>query len=461
MDFEFSARSAQLQQELLAFMDGHVYPAASGDPHSQPPVMEELKAEARGRGLWNLFLPDATWGGGLNNTDYAPLAEIMGRSAIASEAVNCSAPDTGHMELLVLFGTGGQQRRSSWPPRRPGSGPSWRPATGPPEFGGAGLSPAHEEAFGREEAQVAVPRKNELFSVTLELVAPTIVAFGTPAQQRELIPRLLAANLFVCQLFSEPGAGSDLASLSLRAERRGGGWVLNGQKVWTSGARHAALGELIARTDPAQARHRGLTAFLVPMDAPGVEIRPIRQMSGGSSFNEVFFTDVAVPDEARLGEIGQGWQVALTTLGFERAASDAGAQQPGGSFAQAVATARQLGRLGDPLIRQLLADLYVRSEVQRRYAEKMTQSAAAGTPGEDGSVLKLMWSANLMRVSAVVTELLGPRLAADTGEPGLFGWSEHLLGAPGYRIAGGTEEIQRNIIAERVLGLPRDPRPPT
>ena len=333
----------------------------------------------------------------------------------------------------------------------------------PPEFGGAGLPPAYEEAFGREEAQVAVPRKNELFSVTLELVAPTVAAFGTPAQQRELIPRLLAAELFVCQLFSEPGAGSDLASLSLRAERRGEGWVLNGQKVWTSGARHAALGELIARTDPAQARHRGLTAFLVPMDAPGVEIRPIRQMSGGSSFNEVFFTDVVVPDEARLGEVGQGWQVALTTLGFERAASGAGAQQPGGSFAQVAATARQLGRAGDPLIRQLLADLYVRSEVQRRYAEQMSQPAAAGAggaPGAEGSVLKLMWSANLGRVSAVVTELLGPRLVADTGEPGLFGWSEHVLGAPGYRIAGGTEEIQRNIIAERVLGLPRDPRPP-
>jgi alkylation response protein AidB-like acyl-CoA dehydrogenase len=340
-----------------------------------------------------------------------------------------------------------------------------------PEFGGAGLAPAYEEAFGREEAQVAVPRKNELFSVTLELVAPTVAAFGTPAQRRELIPRLLAAELFVCQLFSEPGAGSDLASLSMRAERRDEGWVLNGQKVWTSGARHAALGELIARTDPAQARHRGLTAFLVPMDAPGVEIRPIRQMSGGSSFNEVFFTDVVVPDEARLGEAGQGWQVALTTLGFERAASGAGADQPGGSFAQVAATARQLGRAGDPLVRQLLADLYVRSEVQRRYAEKMTQAAAAGAPGAaapgggasagaEGSVLKLMWSANLVQVSAVVTELLGPRLVADTGEPGLFSWSEHVLGAPGYRIAGGTEEIQRNIIAERVLGLPRDPRPP-
>ena len=306
-----------------------------------------------------------------------------------------------------------------------------------------------------------MPRKNELFSVTLELVAPTIAAFGTPAQQRELIPRLLAAEVFVCQLFSEPGAGSDLASLSLRAERRGGGWVLNGQKVWTSGARHAALGELIARTDPGQARHRGLTAFLVPMDAPGVEIRPIRQMSGGSSFNEVFFTDVVVADEARLGEVGQGWQVALATLGFERAASGAGAQQPGGSFAQVVATARELGVQDDPLVRQMLADLYVRSEVQRRYAEKMTQAAGGlRSRGEEGSVLKLMWSANLMRTSAVVTELLGPRLVADTGEPGTFGWSEHLLGAPGYRIAGGTEEIQRNIIAERVLGLPREPRPP-
>ena len=332
--------------------------------------------------------------------------------------------------------------------------------TWPPEHGGAGLPAAYQEAFGREEAQVAVPRKNELFSVTLELVAPTIAAFGTPAQQRELIPRLLAAELFVCQLFSEPGAGSDLASLSLRAQRRDGGWVLNGQKVWTSGARHAALGELIARTGPAQARHRGLTAFLVPMSAPGVQIRPIRQMSGGSGFNEVFFTDVVVPDEARLGEVGQGWQVALATLGFERAASGAGAQQPGGSFAQVAATARELGRSGDPLVRQMLADLYVRSEVQRRYAEKMTQPAAAGAPGGEGSVLKLMWSANLMQISAVVTELLGPRLAADTGEPGTFAWSEHLLGAPGYRIAGGTEEIQRNIIAERVLGLPREPRPP-
>ena len=159
--------------------------------------------------------------------------------------------------------------------------------------------------------------------------------------------------------------------------------MLNGQKVWTSGARHAALGELIARTDPAQARHRGLTAFLVPMDAPGVEIRPIRQMSGGSSFNEVFFTDVVVPDEARLGDIGQGWQVALTTLGFERARSGAGAQQPGGSFAQVAATARALGVQHDPLVRQLLADLYVRSEVQRRYAEKMT--ARPPRPADGGA----------------------------------------------------------------------------
>jgi alkylation response protein AidB-like acyl-CoA dehydrogenase len=328
--------------------------------------------------------------------------------------------------------------------------------TWPGEYGGAGLTAAHEEAFGYEEAQVVTPRKNELFSVTVELIAPTVAAFGTPAQ-RELIPRLLAADLLVCQLFSEPGAGSDLASVALRAERRDGSWVLNGQKVWTSGARHAALGELIARTDPASARHRGLTAFLVPMDAPGVEIRPIRQMSGGQSFNEVFFTDVVVPDEARLGDVGQGWQVALTTLGFERASSGAGAQPPGGSFGQVAATARQLGRQQDPLVRQALADLFVRAEVQRRYAEQ----AAAGPPSESGSVLKLMWAANLMRTSEVVTDLLGAALVADTGAPGTYAWSEHLLGAPGYRIAGGTEEIQRNIVAERILGLPREPRPPS
>lgn len=326
------------------------------------------------------------------------------------------------------------------------------------EYGGAGLTAAHEEAFGREEAQVATPRKNELFSVTVELVAPTVAEFGTPAQ-RSLIGRLLAADLLVCQLFSEPGAGSDLVAVALRAERQDGSWILNGQKVWTSGARHAALGELIARTDPASSRHRGLTAFLVPMDAPGVQIRPIRQMSGGQSFNEVFFTDVAVPDEARLGEVGQGWQVALTTLSFERASSGAGAQPPGGSFGQVAATARRLGRQRDPLVRQALADLYVGAEVQRRYAEKAAAAAAAGAPGESGSVLKLMWSANLMRTSEVVSDLLGAALVADTGTPGTYAWSEHLLGAPGYRIAGGTEEIQRNIVAERILGLPREPRP--
>jgi alkylation response protein AidB-like acyl-CoA dehydrogenase len=192
--------------------------------------------------------------------------------------------------------------------------------TWPPEYGaglGAGLSAEHEDAFLRREAMVRTPRGNELFSVTVDLSAPTIAEFGTDAQRRELIPKLLAAEIFACQLRSEPGAGSDLAALSLRAERQGDDWLLNGQKMWTSGARHAAVGELIARSEPGSLRHHGLTAFLVPMDAPGVEIRPIRQMSGGSSFNEVFFTDVTVPDSCRLGAVGQRMAGAVGMPGAE------------------------------------------------------------------------------------------------------------------------------------------------
>ena len=212
-----------------------------------------------------------------------------------------------------------------------------------PEFGGAGLAPAYEEAFGREEAQVAVPRKNELFSVTLELVAPTVAAFGTPAQQRELIPRLLAAELFVCQLFSEPGAGSDLASLSLRAERRDEGWVLNGQKLWTSYAQYADFGVIVARTDPTVAKHKGLTYFWIDMKSPGVTVRPVKLMTGDATVNEVFFDNVRIPDSQRLGGVGEGFAVAMETLFIERytAADESGFGPPAAylaAYARALAT---------------------------------------------------------------------------------------------------------------------------
>ena len=173
--------------------------------------------------------------------------------------------------------------------------------TWPAEYGGAGLSDAHERAFNEVEADFATPEGHETFAVTTSLVAPTVAIFGTPAQRARFVRRFLRADELCCQLFSEPGAGSDLAGLATRAERDGDEWVINGQKIWSSGAQFAGWGELIARTDPAVPKHAGMTAFLIPLDAPGVRIRPIRQMSGGSSFSEVFLTDVRVPDELRLG----------------------------------------------------------------------------------------------------------------------------------------------------------------
>jgi len=295
--------------------------------------------------------------------------------------------------------------------------------------------------------------------VTVGLIAPTVLAFGTPEQQRQFIPRFLRTTELCCQLFSEPGAGSDLASLSTRAVRDGDSWVINGQKVWTSGARFSAWGELIARSDPDVPKHAGQTAFLVPMGTPGISVVPIRQMSGGSSFNEVFFDDVRISDSLRLGPVGGGWRVALTTLGFERASSGSH-NDVGGSWEQVRALAEWLDASKSPVNRQALASLYILDRVRRMHAERALANRLAGdgVPGPEASGGKLLWTQWMTRVSEVVSQLLGPRLLADTGEWGTFAWSDHVLGAPGYRIAGGSDEIQRNIVAERVLGLPSEPR---
>ena len=330
----------------------------------------------------------------------------------------------------------------------------------PEEYGGAGLPPEFEAAYRRVEEGFEVPPGHETFSVTVGLVAPTIREFGTEEQRRELIPRFLRTEQLCCQLFSEPGAGSDLASLSTRAERDGDTWVVRGQKVWSSGAQFSEWGELIARTSTGD-KHGGLTAFIVPMGLPGVTVRPIRQMSGGSSFNEVFLDEVRVPDRLRLGEVGQGWKVALTTLGFERAGSGGG-RSVGGSWDQLMALARHLGRTDDPVVRQELARCYANERVRSFVRARVEHRADSGSaPGPEGSIGKLLWTRSLAEISRIAGELLGPRLTADSGEWGTWAWTAHVLGAPGYRIAGGSDEIQHNIIAERVLGLPRDPRPVT
>lgn len=328
----------------------------------------------------------------------------------------------------------------------------------PKEFGGAGLGADVAEAFSRIENDHCPLRPHELFSVTMHLIAPTIRLLGTEGQKREFLPAMLRGDLLACQLFSEPEAGSDLANVGTRAVRDGDDWVITGQKVWTSGAQFADWGELIARTDPDQPKHAGMTAFLIPLDAPGVEIRPIRQMSGGSSFNEVFLDRVRIPDSLRLGGIGKGWSVALTTLAFEREGGSNSANV-GGQFDQLLATARTLGRDTDPRVRELLARVYLRQKLAQVDMLRDRQAREAdAAPTAVGSVRKIQWVDKLAAVSEAARIILGRDLVADTGVPGTFGWNAHVLGAPGYSIAGGSDEIQRNIVAERLLGLPAEVR---
>ena len=334
--------------------------------------------------------------------------------------------------------------------------------TWPVEYGGAGLTGAHARAFQREQAAFETPDGHEVLGVTLTLIAPVMRAHGTEAQKHRFIGALLRNDVIGCQLFSEPGAGSDLASLGTKAVRDGDEWVLDGQKVWSSGAQFAEWGLAITRHDPSMPKHRGMTAFMVPFDAPGVEIRPIRQMSGGSSFNEVFLSGVRLPDELRIGDVGDGWRVALTTLGFERGGDGdggGGGQRVGGSWDQVLGLARRLARTADPTTRQELAGLFTHLRLMQLNGGRTASNAKAGqTPGPEGSIGRLYWTQSLTRIADVVSNLLGAALTADSGEWGTFAWTEHVTGAPGYRIAGGSQEIQRNIIGERVLGLPLEPR---
>ncbi len=331
----------------------------------------------------------------------------------------------------------------------------------PTEFGGLGLSAAHARAYARLEAEYETPGSHETVSVTTSLIAPTIRLFGTDEQKAQHVAAFLRTDSLCAQLFSEPGAGSDLAALGCRAQRDGDEWVINGQKVWSSGALFARWGELIARSDADVPKHKGMTAFIIPMDLPGVEIRPIKQMSGGASFNEVFFNDVRVPDSMRLGPVGEGWKVALTTLGFERDKSGASSSsgRVGGSWKQLLATAQAMGATSHPVVRQKLIDVYMHGRVEKFTNQRAGDIRKAGLEaGPEGSLGKIMWTEGMRKMSDAVSAVLGPRLQADTGEWGTYAWTEHVLGAPGYRIAGGSDEIQRNILGERVLGLPGEPR---
>ena len=324
---------------------------------------------------------------------------------------------------------------------------------GPTELGGRGLSPAHTDVLRATLAHYETPDETPL-SIGLEIVGPAIAVHGTAEAKRVVLRGIHLGHEVGCQLFSEPNAGSDLSAVRTAGVRVEGGWRVSGQKVWTSGGHLATYGEALVRTTPGSERHRGLSMMLVDMRDPGVEVRPLRQMTGGASFNEVFLDDVFVPDSMVLEGEGAGWQVALTTLMQERSSVGAGRTSPA-HLAQA--RLRQLihhlGKGDDPVVRQRYAAIVTRSTVSQWFQQRAL--ASGDEPGPELSIAKLHFTALLTEIGDLAADLLGPALAADTGAWGTFAWSQFVTGAPGMHLAGGTGQIQRTILAERVLGLPR------
>jgi alkylation response protein AidB-like acyl-CoA dehydrogenase len=347
-----------------------------------------------------------------------------------------------------------------WRAKRFDAGLGW--ISGPKQYGGRELSQAHERAYGTIEAKYQVPN-TAFFGIGLGMVAPTILAHAQDHVKEQYLPQMYRGDIIGAQLFSEPGAGSDLASLQTKAERDGDEWIITGQKVWTSGAHYSDIGEIICRTDPDLPKHKGLTGFVIDMNAPGVEVRPLRQMTGGASFNEVFFNGLRVPDDHRLGDINGGWTVALTTLLNERASIGAGGSAGGGmggigNASRLIEMLRHFGLDGDPVFRQELASVYTGFQVAKWNNQRAMDKVKAGqAPGPELSGAKLSLTQNMQNVAAFAAKVLGPKLIADSGEWGTYAWGRFVCGVPGMRVAGGTDEVLRKIIGEQVLGLPKEP----
>ncbi|HEX4862886.1 MAG TPA: acyl-CoA dehydrogenase family protein [Acidimicrobiales bacterium] len=346
-------------------------------------------------------------------------------------------------------------RARSWRQERFDAGFGW--ISGPPTYGGRGMTKAFERSYQRLEREYDLPGQR-LYDIGIGMLVPTILAWGTDLAKERYLRPLQRGDVVGCQLFSEPAAGSDLAGVETRAVRVGEDWKITGQKMWSSGAHLSDVGLLICRSGDKDDRHRNLTAFLLPMTLDGVSIRPIRQMTGGSSFNEVFLDGVVIPDSLRLGEIDEGWQVVLTTLMNERAA--VGSPSAGGigifRTERLIELVKRSGRLDDPVMRDRLIRLHCDLTVAKLTRQRSETSMRAGQrPGPEMSIGKLALTNNLRSLSDLVSLALGPRLIADDGTPDGYAWSELILGIPGLRLGGGTDEIQKNIVAERVLGLPR------
>jgi alkylation response protein AidB-like acyl-CoA dehydrogenase len=350
-------------------------------------------------------------------------------------------------------------------------GVSW-----PKAYGGAGLSKLEQVVLVEELARAGVPAMGYNDTFGIKMLGNTLLRWGTEDQKRHFLPRILSGEDRWCQGFSEPGSGSDLASLSTRAVRDGDRWVLNGQKLWTSRAREANWIFVLARTNPTVAKHAGITFLLVPMHQPGVEVRPIAAISGESEFNEVFFTDAMTPADHVVGDVDKGWAVASTLLGLER--GEEAATNPilfRAELDRLLSMAKARGHSTHPVLRQRLADAYVRCEVMRYLGLRILTGVLRGDGvlGPEASVSKLYWSEYHLRVTALALDVLGadamvvdgrlPLRAYRTDDPGApnstGSWVGAFYNATAGTIYAGTSEVQRTILGENVLGLPREPRP--
>jgi alkylation response protein AidB-like acyl-CoA dehydrogenase len=339
----------------------------------------------------------------------------------------------------------------------------WAAVSWPREYGGRSATLMQQAIFWEEMARVEAPPMAN--SLGLGLIGPTIIAYGTEAQKQRFVPKILSAEEIWCQGFSEPNAGSDLANLQTEALLNNGHYVVNGQKVWTSYGWVGDWCELVVRTDATAAKHKGLTVLLVDMKSPGVEVRPLRQMTGESEFNELFFRDVRVPLENVLGKVNDGWNVAVSTLMHERGSYGARLhlifKRNINRLMELAHTVQRNGKPAaqDPLVRQRLAQLYGEVEIMRlNQLRAFSRITASGIPGPEGSIQKLFWSELNQRVQQFAQELLGPYGQLESGDSRAIDkgiWSYGYLRTRGNTIEAGTSEVQRNIIGHFVLGLPR------
>jgi alkylation response protein AidB-like acyl-CoA dehydrogenase len=363
-------------------------------------------------------------------------------------AVSRSAPETGRLVIA-----------RAWQACKAAAG--YARVSWPRDWGGTGGTAIQQVIFTEEEARYEVP--SGFFGIGLGMCIPTLMRFAAMATQQRCAGPALRGEQIWCQLFSEPGAGSDLAALRTRAVWQDDSWLVNGQKVWTTGAHYSDYGLLLARTDVNVPKHTGLTMFWIDMKTPGVEVRPIHQMSGGSDFNEVYLTDVCLPDGQRLGDVGAGWKVSLVTLMNERVE---GGKDRGPTTEQILALARSIPHgtanvLEDPVFRQKLAMWYVQAEGLRFTRMRTLTALSRGqTPGPESSIGKLVAAKRLQELTNELIECQDQFGIIDDAAHAALGGSIHYdyLYAAGLRIAGGTDEVLKNIIAERVLGLPGDIR---